>query len=29
MIYGTYLSAAGMANEQARIDLIANNLANS
>lgn len=28
MIYGTYLSAAGMANEQARQDLIANNLAN-
>lgn len=28
MIYGTYLSAAGMAGEQARQDLIANNLAN-
>ena len=28
MIYGTYLSAAGMANEQANQNLIANNLAN-
>ena len=29
MIYGTYLSATGMANEQARQNLIANNLANA
>ena len=28
MIYGTYLSAAGLSNEQARQDVIANNLAN-
>ena len=29
VIYGTYLSATGMTNEQARQNLIANNLANA